>query len=196
MPHIDLPQSLIDRITSVDLRLGYPGQVTLRSPWTGDSQLLNRGYQRWEATVNIAPGGKPILPRHGEWGPIESFFAALNGRQNTFDLPHQRPPADISGSFMFSSSRTVDEILQHRLSARPGADFAVGQMLNADGRTYMVVSILPQRWVVLNPQRVIASTVAVTASDSIRVRASSSEGVNLPLQAFRPGPWSVTCEEA
>lgn len=197
MPHIDLPQSLRRRITSVDLRLGYPGQISLRSPWTGNSQLLNRGYQRWEATAEIAPSGKPILPRHeDEWGPIEAFFAALNGRQNTFDLPHRRPAADISGTFRFQASRTVDEVLQHRLPSQPGADFSVGQMLNADNRSYMVVRILPQRWIVLNPQRVIGTAVDVTASTTIRVRAASSEGINMPLQAFRPGPWSINCDEA
>lgn len=202
MPHIDVPQAFTDRVSQVDMQLGFPQQSVLRSPWTGAAQVLNRGYSRWSGLVSLVAEGSPVSARADEWGAIEAFLAALQGAANTFDLPHRRPGAAIPDDTVIANRKTEDNgelagVLQHRLPG--GNDYsglAPGQMLNAGGRTYVVSRVLTQRWIVLYPQRIIPNTAPASASATIRVRVEGSAGVVSPLLPHRSGPWSFRWEEA
>ena len=200
MPHIAVPAAFTDRIRQVDMQLGYPQQSVLRSPWTGATQTLNRGYARWSGLVDLRPESAH-QNFEGEWGAVEAFLGSLQGAANTFDLPHHRPPAPLTADTVFAASRTPatgDQagILQHRLPYAVPSELAPGQMVNAGNRTFVIALILTQRWIVLYPQRVIPNTAPANPSATIRARVAGSAGVPSALTSHRAGSWSFQWEEA
>ena len=199
MPHIAVPAAFSDRIRRVDMQLGYAQQSVLRSPWTGATQTLNRGYARWGGLVALRPEANRGF--EGEWGAIEAFLGSLEGAANTFDLPHRRPPAPLTADTVFAASRTPatgDQagVLQHRLPYAVPSGLAPGQLLNAGNRTFVIALILAQRWLVLYPQRIIPNTAPANPSATVRARVQGSAGVSSSLAPDRAGEWSFSWEEA
>lgn len=197
MVQITVPQIIAENLTNVDMRLGRPQQSVLRSPWTGAAQVLNRGYDRWSGVASVRRFARPDT---ADWQIIEAFFAQLGGAANTFDLPHFRTPAPIAANTIFQSSKTDDTgalagILQHRFNSGQRG-IAVGQMIQAGDRTFRITQLLPQRWVVLYPQRPIPNTDALTGSTTVRARARGSDGVTSPMVGSWVGPWTIEWEQA
>lgn len=102
---IDWPEGA--KITSQTLEFVQPGQVSHLSPYTAESQVLNRGPGLWAGTVSIQD--KSYSDRRGA-RLVEAFLASLNGQSNVFRMPLHRDTFAIEGAAPSDpvSIKTVD----------------------------------------------------------------------------------------
>ena len=183
-------------MTSVALQLVHESQISLRSPWTGDRQVLNRGYAHWAGSAEF--GGSSL--NNDEWLEIESFLSSLDGVANWFQLPHYRPRAPIDGLIVTRSERVsdTDDTIQHVLSGNVNA-VKPGQMVSSGVRSFKIRSGAMQgsnMSVVLDPQIPLTVNSVVNGSNAIRVSASEGSGPLMRLFKETAGPWTMSWREA
>ena len=196
MTHLGTPpQELLDRIASVGIRPDYSTQIELQSPFTGRSQIIDRGFPELDISVTIErvaysePYREEIIAR------IEAFLSSLEGAGNTFDLPHQRLSILRAVGPVTVQTMNSSDVLQTRINGEH--DLPIGAFLRAGGRTFRVRSVQPGQTtdIALDPQRPIDAGTMLDPSSSIRVRATTT-GPDLPHKPDWGGPWALSCREA
>ena len=194
MAQVSFDADLRALITSVSMQLVHESQVVLRSPWTGDRQVLNRGYPHWAGTVDF--GGQPV--EGALWRRLEAFFASLDGAGNFFELPHYRPlmalETRVQGTRM--ARERIETLTRSNVSALPG------QAVRAGNRLFRIRTV-GQRLLVLDPQVPLPPDTILRAANSTSgaastVRAAAAEPAGPLMRRLKStaGPWTLAWREA
>jgi len=192
---VTLSATVRSRILRVDLQLVHDSQIELTSPWTGASEILNRGYAAWTGTVSFGPFEASSEAAESAALEVEAFLAALDGRANWFELPHYRAAAALaSGTTVASSSLDGDGVLSHELSAAPPAALGAGQAVRAGGRMFRVRAAAGTS-VTLDPQRPIADGSAIAGAATVRAAAAETSSPAMALTPGLAGPWTLSWRE-
>ena len=191
MAEVDFPSAA--GLASFAIEPWVPGQIVLRSPFTGSIQILNRGYASWRGAAEIAPEDAT-----GETTAkaIEAFLASLEGQENWTALPLDRPTvaAGTTGT-VETIANALDGTISHRLVS--SITVAIGDWLVSGTRCYLVRDVDSQGdELTLDPQ--IPLAVGDTLGPATTIRARAQQTRSRPMRRTRDfwGPWRFDWEEA
>ena len=173
MPQITVPPAFADRIESITFQVSYETQVELRSPWTGTSQFLDRGYPVWTGTARVARIGSSDPDYDADRLAIEAFLSSLEGIGNYFEIPHHRPTiaAGVVSAVASVATNTAGELVHTLGSSLLGA--MAGTRVRSGDYTYSIRRILSGNRYVLDPQRALGVGDTLAGSETIRAVSSA-----------------------
>ena len=194
MPQLTMPTEFSSRIEAVTFQVSYSSQVELRSPWTGTSQVLDRGFPVWIGTCRVARIGGADPGSAADRLAIEAFLSSFEGVGNWFELPHHRGTLEAGVSAVVNSSALTADVLVHTLAASL-TDAVVGTRVRSGNYLYSIRDIRVGNQYVLDPQRPIAVGESIGASDTIRVTSSTQQSPVMPDSLDAAGPWTLSFRE-
>ncbi len=187
MAEVAFPSEI--ELTAMTIEPWFPGQVALRSPFTGFVQVLNRGYPSWRGVADISPAAAADVGK-----VIEAFLASLKGQENWTDLPLNRPTiASGTTSTVASIVNNTDGTVSHTLAADVGA--VAGDWLTSGTRVFTVRAVSGLT-LTLDPQLALAVGDTISAATTIRARARAPDVGPTRRTPNQWGPWRFTWEEA
>ena len=182
MPEITAPASLAFR--SLTVTLGYPGRVTLASPFTQDAVIVDRGNGQWS-------GEAEIRPVHAEdANPLDAFLNLLNDRRNWAELPLGSRASTFAATTVSAvSANTIT------LAALP-AGLELDGYVRSGNRLYQVTSLASAtRQITVQPSGILAASAAISPASTIRARLAK-EVKALPRANGIAGPRRIEFIEA
>ena len=190
---VTVPDEITNRFSQVNLELTWPGQISLVSPYTGTSQILNRGYQIWTGSIAIplVPAAEVELIQQ-----IEAFLNSFAGQENFADLKIHRPVIpDNSRTVTSQDVDTSTGVITTRFSANLRGK--VGDYLTIENRLFQIIALDENaaRNAVLVPQRPINDAANVDQGLTIRARMVSSNAPTLSSSPDWSGPWTINFQE-
>ena len=175
---------------STALGLIWPGQVAHASPFTGETQVLNRAAGIWRGTSRI-----PVAMDDAARRAVERFLASMDGRANWVELPINRPTMATADRPTISSSASSAAGL---VTVFAGTDPAYnpGDYLRVGPRLALVDARTAARRYILRPQAVFATGGVVSPGLTVRARRASAAEVLSPGSPDFYGPWVFDWIEA
>ena len=187
---VDLPTGI--PITSLELSWENPGQITHRSPYTGDEIIINRGVGRLLGSVEIGATDDELLARR-----IEYWLGTLISQNAICELPLYRPHSLGYLNVLFSTNYIGGQLvmtLQFDISANT---LTKGSYIRVGNRTLLITDILSLDRIVCVPQVVMEPGAQITSPGTVRARRLISRSDNpSPRTPDWYGPWSFEWVES
>ncbi len=183
-------------VTRSDLALAHPGQIVLRSPYGGGTQVLGRGPGIWSGRLEIGPADRASV---ADRRAVEAFLARLRGAGNTFEAPLHRPSG---GSLVAGAELSVQAAGIYAGGLRVWADgssegLVAGDYVRIGERLYQLVSDLRGGRCELEPPATPSAGRGIAWEGvTCLARRTGPEREPWRLDPDFAGPWAIEWEEA